>query len=137
MDLLKRKIRKLVVITPHDRVGLARDLMDSGNFRHLPVVECGRLVGILSYSDLRNLDDSQVVDNAMTRNPVTITPTTTIDQAIRLILELKISALPVVVDAKPIGILSSSDILEGLLHVNRSEVVAVFLSRAVGGPLIS
>jgi len=49
-------------------------------------------------------------------------------------LELKISALPVVVDGKVIGIFSTSDILNGLLRVKRSEVIAVFLSRAVRDP---
>jgi len=136
MNSPKNLTRKLVVVTPQDRVGRAKDLMESGNFRHLPVVEHGRLVGMLSYSDVRNLEGSDVVNNAMTPDPVTVAPTQTIDHAIRLMLELKISALPVVVDGKPIRIFSTSDILKGLLQAKRSESLAVFLSRAVGDPLV-
>ncbi len=41
-----------VTVTPHDTVHHCMQLMTEGRFRHLPVLESGRVVGILSIGDL-------------------------------------------------------------------------------------
>lgn len=133
METAKRMTDKVVTVTPRDSLAKAKALMDSGNFRHVPVVEDGKLVGILSNSDIRwhgHLDAT--VDQAMTPNPVTIGPATTVEEAARLMLRLKISAVPVVVNGKPVGILSTSDILEAFLGIEKSDRMAELLQRTVG-----
>jgi|SRR5208282_348026 len=133
METAKRMTRKIVTLTPHDSLARARDLMDSGNFRHLPIVANGKLVGILSYSDIRrNGPLDATVGQAMTPDPVTVTPTTTVEEAARLMLDHKISAVPVVANGKPVGILSTSDILEAFLDIERSEAMANLLGRTIG-----
>jgi CBS domain-containing protein len=72
------------------------------------------------------------VNAVMTSDPVTITPTTTVEEAARLMLRLKISAVPVVDDGKPVGILSTSDILKAFLDVARTQEMGQFLRLAVG-----
>jgi CBS domain-containing protein len=69
------------------------------------------------------------VDQAMTTNPATIEPTATVEEAARLMLRLKIGALPVVANGK---ILSTSDILEAFLGIRKSEEM-VELSRSKVG----
>ena len=77
METAKRMTSQLVTVGPHDTLAQAKALMDSGNFRHLPVLEDGRLIGILSDRDMRYHSgylDSTRVDAAMTPDPVTIAP---------------------------------------------------------------
>ena len=133
METAKHMTRKLVTVSPHDSLERARDLMDSGNFRHLPVVTNDKLVGILSHSDIGwNRPADATVDQAMTPNPVTVEPTTTVEEAARLMLDHKISAVPVVADGKAVGILSISDIVEAFLQIERSEAIVGLLGRTIG-----
>lgn len=136
MKTAKRMTSKLITVAPQDSLAKAKALMDSENFRHLPVLEeDGRLIGILSDRDMRlhsGYLDSTRVDAVMTSDPVTITPTTTVEEAARLMLRLKISAVPVVDEGKPVGILSTSDILSAFLDVVRTQEMAEFLRQAVG-----
>ena len=50
---------ELVVADPHDRVDAALAKMHAINSRHLPVVEDGKLVGMISIRDLLEVDDQQ------------------------------------------------------------------------------
>jgi len=106
-------------------------LMQDGGFRHIPVTSVhGTLVGILSDRDLlhhvpdlitRN-DSSQATHrrlaDIMTSRVISATPTTDIRDIARVMLEGHIHAVPVLDrDRKPIGILTSRDLLRGIaLH---------------------
>jgi len=59
---------------------------------------------------VRTLDESRVGD-VMTRNPVAVTPTTSVLEAARLMRELGVSALPVVDDERLIGIVTERDLV--------------------------
>lgn len=78
--------------------------------------EEGRLAGIITDGDLaRNLDRTLgglVVDEIMTRNPKTIDPDTLAGEAIAILDENRISALVVVEDEKPVGIVHFHDLLK-------------------------
>jgi acetoin utilization protein AcuB len=125
--------RKLVIVSPHDSLAKAKALMDSYNFRHVPVVEDGKLVGILSNNDIRwHGHLTATVAEAMTPNPVTVTPATTIDEAARLMLRRKISAVLVVDAGAPVGIITTSDILKLFLEGVTAEQKAAFLAKPVG-----
>jgi len=104
----------------------ALKLMAQRSFRRLPIVEKGKLVGIVTRGDLRGAQPSEatslsifelnyLVDRItlgqiMTRNPLTVTDTTTIQDAARLMLQRKVSGLPVMKDGQLVGIITESDI---------------------------
>jgi CBS domain-containing protein len=118
-------------IRPEDSVLMARQLMDAGGFRHLPVVAQDQVVGIVSDRDLRSvwpalLDDpgaaeqerrlaSMPVRRIMTANPIVVGPHASLQDAVRLLIDLHVGALPVIEDGVLVGILSESDALRALL----------------------
>ena len=119
----KRMTAPVVTIGPRDGLDTARQLLARHNFRHLPVTEGGRLVGIIAASDLRSAAAGDraggaLVSDVMTTNLLTAAPETTIEQAAMLMVDNKISAMPVVnAEDEVIGILTATDILNVLLEV--------------------
>jgi CBS domain-containing protein len=104
----------------------ALKLMHERGIRRLPILEHGRLVGIVTRGDLRGAQPSQAtslsvfelhylvgritLDQIMTRNPVTVPDTATIPEAARLMLQHKIAGLPVLRGDRLVGIITESDI---------------------------
>jgi acetoin utilization protein AcuB len=120
MKIANCMTRKPITVSPHDGLARAKTLMDSGNFRRLPVVENGKVVGIVTERDLRShlgYLASTRVDAAMTASPVTITSRISAEDAARLMLQHKIGGLPVVDDGELVGIVSTSDILRAFLNI--------------------
>jgi len=100
---------------------IAQEKMRGGHFRRVPVVDdSGALVGILSESDLRQHVGylaTTHVNAAMSEKVLTIGPDEPIESAAALMLERKIGGLPVVgKDGKLLGIVTVTDLLQGLLH---------------------
>ena len=126
--------RSPVTITEDTSLTEASRLMKDNHIRRLPVVEHGKLVGIVTWGDIREASASDAtsltvfelgyllkklqVDRFMTRHPITVTPTTTIGRAAQLMLEHKIGGLPVVENGRLVGILTESDIFRMLVTAN-------------------
>jgi acetoin utilization protein AcuB len=109
-----------VVTGPDEFLDVAEERMRLGNFRRLPVVVNGKLVGIVTDGNLRQHLGSlgyTKVNAAMTENVVTVSPNDTIEKAAHLMLERKIGGLPVVEGSQLVGIITYSDILEMFLQV--------------------
>lgn len=114
----------LVTVSPSATLGAVLHLLNRRGVRHLLVVQGTRLVGIISDRDVKaELALSAGVElegqrrNAgqmMTREPITISPETSIAEAARQMLSARVSALPVVKDHRPIGIVTETDLLEVL-----------------------
>lgn len=117
----------VITITPDTILPDAHRLMTDKKIRRLPVVKNGRLVGIVTLGDVRGAEPSAAtslsvwelnyllakltIEGIMTPHPVTISPEAIIGQAARLMLEHKISGLPVVDDEqRVVGIITESDI---------------------------
>lgn len=92
------------------------------DIRHLPVLDDGVLVGMLSDRDLRSIASealtaevgdqlAQPVSEVMTSDPITVLPETEVGEAIDLMIEHKVGALPVVAEDRLVGILSYIDVL--------------------------
>lgn len=114
----------VVTIGTQDRVETARALLSKRGIRHLPVVENGRLVGIVAERDLRMAEvvgsgaGSLVVADIMTSNLISVGAETSIERAAMLMADNKIGALPVVNDEdEVVGIITESDILNVFLEV--------------------
>ena len=101
------------VVGPKDTLEQVRDLMNNNGYHHLPVVENGILIGIISQRDYLKVISSAfdnreekkrnekllravLVQDVMSKNPVTIYEDQTVHDALAIFNENKIHALPVV-----------------------------------------
>lgn len=111
----------LFTVRPDDIVDLAASVMDWRHVRQVPVEdERGRLVGIVSHRSLLRLlvrgqakdREPVAVSQIMTRDPVAVTRETPTLEAMRLMRERGVAALPVVDDGFLVGILTERDLME-------------------------
>lgn len=112
-------------ISPQDTLATAKEKMTNGKFRRLPVIQDGTLVGILTDRDILRFIGSEErtrVDGAMTETPLTISPTTPIEEAVRLMRLHQVSGLPVLESGKVVGIITTSDILQAFVEVSGATV---------------
>ena len=127
---------RVVTITGDESIFTAKDLMAKHRIRHLPVVTEGdKLVGIVTDRDIRSalpydllkgVDNKEELEKAaalkikdiMTREPKTISPLDTIQDALLLIQKERVGAFPVVNDAGKLkGVLSTRDLLRAFTNV--------------------
>lgn len=123
-----------VITAPPDMpIMEAADLMKREGIRRLPVVHKGKLVGIVAHGDIQEASPSDAtslsiwelnyllarvtVEEIMTREVVTISPDTPVEEAAMLMRERKVGGLPVVEDGKLVGIITESDIFEVMIDV--------------------
>ncbi len=109
-----------VTIGSHDTLSRAKSFMEAGGFRRLPVVDDGRLVGILTERDLRKYSgflEATRVNAAMRTTLITVTPHDTVEDAARLMLKHKIGGLPIVAAGRLVGIITTTDLLRAFLNV--------------------
>jgi acetoin utilization protein AcuB len=114
-------------VAPATPVSEAWELMQRKRIRHLLVTEGERLVGIITDRDIRlNLPSPATslsawevsyllsrltVDQVMTRSVITIGQDRQVADAVRLMLEHRIGALPVVENEHVVGIITETDLL--------------------------
>ena len=125
--------RNVVTITPDTTLPEAHRVMTENQIRRLPVMENGRLVGIVTRGDVRGAEASDAtslsiwdlqyliakikVKEIMTHDPITISQGDTIGEAAQVMLDHKISGLPVVDrEGKLVGIITESDIFRILVQ---------------------
>jgi acetoin utilization protein AcuB len=136
MFVSRSMTRKVVTVAPEEGIFKAQELMAANKIRHLPVVETdGRLTGILTDRDIRSalpykffqespsakekkkLSQLKIKD-IMTENPMTISEAHTLQDALLMIQDARVGALPVV-DENGIlsGIISVRDLLRAFINV--------------------
>lgn len=122
-----------IVIDPEVSILDALHIMKENKVRRLPVVAHGKLVGIVTEKDLRESPSLKAtslsiyelnyllaktpVKEVMTKNPITVTPETTIEEAAVIMRDNQISGLPVVEDGKIVGIVTETDIFDMLVKL--------------------
>jgi len=89
----KRMTKEPVTTTPDEYLAGVMAKMEQGGFRHMPVVQGGKLLGIVTDRDARQhigFLEKTKVNAAMTENAVTVTPQATLEEAAQLLLKRKI-----------------------------------------------
>ena len=121
--------REVTTLSPGDTAGDALALCRERRIRHLPVLEDGSLVGIVSDRDLRSAtpalgDPARAsalaeirVRDVMAREVITADPKDPIDEAANIMRERRINCLPVLEGEEIVGILTSSDVMESLVYL--------------------
>jgi len=97
----------------------ALELMQAKKIRRIPILEEGRLTGILTLGDIQSvlgLQEHSVrrastkLGDIMTRKVHTVSPDDPLERAARVMLDHEVSGLPVVEGEKVAGIITESDI---------------------------
>lgn len=113
-------VTDLFTVRPGDTLGLAASLMDWRHVRHVPVEDdAGSLVGLISHRDLvRMFAHGEACDGAMLAvsdvmktDLITVTAETPALDALNLMREQNIGALPVVAEGKLVGLVTAHDFL--------------------------
>lgn len=116
----------VVTVPPSCTLAAAQQVMEQRRLRRLPVVDHERLVGVVTWGDLRaalpsvattlsvyewrSLLEKATVAECMSRDVVTLAPEATVLDAARLMLERRISGIPVLDDGRVVGIITESDL---------------------------
>jgi acetoin utilization protein AcuB len=115
--------RNLVTIDRKTTIQEAISLMKKHSIRHLPVIEEGRLVGLVTEGDMRqvfvaSLIEELSIDDVMIKDPITVKVDAEIDDAARVIHYNKIGGLPVVdEDQGLLGIITVADIMAAFIEL--------------------
>jgi len=123
-DVMTREVRTL---GPNDRLALADELMQQGRFRHVVIVDDGRVVGVVSRRDIfhgalawslgqgkkahETLLATTPAKEVMASDVVTIDPGASLAEAAALLRKHQIGCLPVVAGDALAGIVTEGDFL--------------------------
>ena len=128
-DLTVRDImtRDPIILGRNETLDVAEDIMNLRRIRHMPVVDEGSIVGIVSQRDLfrsalvtalgfgRKTQTAVIktikIKEIMTEHVITISPDASVKEAARMMIDKKIGCLPVVDGENLVGLLTETDIL--------------------------
>ena len=115
-------------VSPQDSLLDATRILKENGFKHLPVVDNGALVGVVTDRDLKRasasdattlevhellyLLDKVKVEQIMVRDPITTQPENTVESAAKLMVDRKVGCLPVISGGKLAGIVTKDDLLK-------------------------
>jgi acetoin utilization protein AcuB len=124
----------VITVDADDSMLDATKILKEHNIRHLPVLEKGKLVGVITDRDLKRASPSDAttleahellyliatikVREIMTKNPITVPYNYTIEEAAEILLQAKISGMPVVdKDGDVIGTITQTDLFKVLISI--------------------
>jgi acetoin utilization protein AcuB len=123
----------VVTVSPDMPINEALTRMKREHIRRTPVVKDGKLIGIVSNEDLLNASPSPAtslsiwemnyllskitVKDVMTKNVLTVTQDTPIEEAARIMADNKIGGLPVMRNEEVIGIITETDLFKLFLEL--------------------
>ncbi|MCY7276476.1 MAG: chloride channel protein [Phormidesmis sp. CAN_BIN44] len=112
-DIMQRRVE---TVSSQMTLDDAMQAFARSHHRGFPVVDDGKLVGIITQADLTRITDRQLAGDQslnliMTPNPVTVSPTDPLTQVLYLLNRFKVSRLPVLDRRKLLGIITRADII--------------------------
>ncbi len=139
----------VLAVETFDSIAVARQLMAKHRVNQLPVLDDGRLIGIVTDRDVRDayptsmmINHTEAIDRfaekitveeVMTHDIFVVRPETPLMQAVGLLRKHRIGSLPVVKNHQLVGILTRSDILEFVLSGNGRRKRSAPKTRAKAG----
>jgi acetoin utilization protein AcuB len=134
MKVKELMTKNVLTVSPLDKIDRVFFLINFENIRHVPVVDKGKLVGMLSDRDLKKVlgPTKKVVEKSdgttvtivsrqvrtmMNRKLITIEPEQRAADAAAIMVKKKIGALPVVHKNKLVGIITATDILKAFIQL--------------------
>jgi acetoin utilization protein AcuB len=124
-------------VGPNDPLQRVIELLRRRDIRSVPVLEDGRLIGIVTNRDVRQVapgypllhDENEIrryserltVTAAMTADPMTIAPDAPLIDAARVLETYRISSLPVVDGTELVGMLTVTDLLRAFVEQNEEK----------------
>jgi len=126
---------EVVSVAPDTPIAAAHQIMKNNGIRRLPVSEDGKLVGIITIGDVREASPSDAttlsiwelnylwaqltVEKVMSTKIMTATPESSIYDVSKIMLESKVSGLPVTDNAGNLmGIITESDIFKMIVKMH-------------------
>jgi acetoin utilization protein AcuB len=126
--------KPVITVNADDSMQQATALLKERHIRILPVMENEKLVGIITDRDLKRASASDAtsleihelvyllckikVKEIMTKDPISVPPYYTLEETARILLEKKISGVPVVDDrGRLTGIITRDDLLRVLVNL--------------------
>ena len=129
----RRMTRNVVTVAKDASVLHVRNLLREKDINQVPVVDGKKVIGVITDGDIRENSASPAstlsvhelnyllsemkAGDIMTRNPVTVSPETPIEEAAKVLNEKGIGCLPVVSNDELMGIITTCDMLNVLLEV--------------------
>ena len=120
-------------ISPDQTIPEAVELLEKHNIRRLPVVQNGKLLGVVSKEDVAQASPSKAtsfsvgeinyilaktkISKIMSKKLIVISPDALLEEAATLMRDNHIGFLPVVEDGKLVGIITESDILDSFIQL--------------------
>jgi CBS domain-containing protein len=127
--LAQKKVSSVWTIDPNATVIAAIRLMDEKNIGALPVVDNGRLVGIVSERDytrkviLKERSSQEIlVSEIMTKQLLMVTPSDSVTECMRIMTEKHVRHLPVLEGTDLVGILSIRDVVNWLISAQTATI---------------
>ncbi|MBI5576833.1 MAG: CBS domain-containing protein [Deltaproteobacteria bacterium] len=133
----RRMTKDPKTVSPEDTLARAAGIMRELRINHLPVVEGGKLVGILTDTDLRNVSltgepeaggarpPDRRVREVMKTDVWSLTPEDAVEDALLIIRRKRFGALPVLSGDRLVGIITKIDLLNAVIDVLNLEEVGV------------
>ena len=124
---------EVITLNHNDDLETAEALFKKNKIRHIPVLKGGKVIGILSFTDLLRISFADAVDEdeyeidtvvynmfsieqVMAKNLISVNSQTTIKEVAEILSKREFHALPVVDDDKLVGIVTTTDLINYLLE---------------------
>ena len=133
MKVSDHMTREVMTLEEKQSLREALTLQQRHKIRHIPVVADGRVVGILTDRDLKRaspsllsgidqkkydeLLDTIPVGQIMTRDPQSVTGETPLRDVVKILIDRKFGALPVIENDLLVGIITEMDLLRALYEM--------------------
>ncbi len=143
----ERMSHPVITVSPETSIHDALAMFKKEHIRRAPVIKDGKLVGIIAERDLLNASPSPVtslsvwemnyliskvtVKQVMTKKVKTIDVVTPIEEAARIMADLKIGGLPVLRSGKVVGMITETDLFKILLELMGARTKGIRVTAAI------